>query len=131
MALIDYFYNQTAAGVMGGATADTLVKMGYSVSAWTRRPRTHPGVRCFHGREQLQEFAAQVDVLVCLLPLTAHTRGILCKELFSCMRRGAAVINVARGSHLVEEDLVEALDCGQVSVRCCVLQALYPQPTAE
>lgn len=59
---------------MGGATADQLVKLGYPVSAWTRNPRQHPGVRCFHGAEQLQEFAAGLDVLVCLLPLTNVTR---------------------------------------------------------
>lgn len=59
---------------MGGATADTLTKLGYPVSAWTRTPRQHPGVRCYSGAEQLREFAAGVDVLVCLLPLTPSTR---------------------------------------------------------
>lgn len=60
---------------MGGATADALLKLGYPVSAWTRTPRQHrPGLRCYSGTEQLQEFASQVDVLVCLLPLTDATR---------------------------------------------------------
>lgn len=63
------------AGVMGGATADALLKLGYPVSAWTRTPRQHrPGLRCYSGLEQLQEFASQTDVLVCLLPLTDATR---------------------------------------------------------
>ncbi len=63
------------AGVMGGATADALIKLGYPVSAWTRTSRQHrPGLRCYSGLEQLQEFASQVDVLVCLLPLTDATR---------------------------------------------------------
>ena len=59
---------------MGGAVADTLVRLGYRVSAWTRRPRRHAGVACFHGAEQLRQFAAAADVLVCLLPLTPETR---------------------------------------------------------
>ena len=63
---------------MGGACADTLLKLGYPVSAWTRTPRQRPGVRCFHGAEQLPEFAAGVDVLVCLLPLTDATRWVSC-----------------------------------------------------
>jgi glyoxylate/hydroxypyruvate reductase A len=61
-------------GVMGGTTADTLLKLGYPVSAWTRSPKEKPGVRCYHGREQLRDFASSVDVLVCLLPLTDSTR---------------------------------------------------------
>ncbi|KAL4424688.1 hypothetical protein ABPG77_004495 [Micractinium sp. CCAP 211/92] len=102
-------------GVMGGATADALIKLGYPVSAWTRTSRQHrPGLRCYSGLEQLQEFASQVDVLVCLLPLTDATRGILDARLLSWLPRGASVINAARGGHLVEADLLAALDSGHV-----------------
>ena len=62
---------------MGGAVADTLLRGGYQVSAWTRTPRDpliRPGVRCHHGADQLREFASGLDVLVCLLPLTDATR---------------------------------------------------------
>lgn len=61
---------------MGGAVADTLARLGYRVSAWTRRHRKErrPGMTYFHGTQQLQEFAVSTDVLVCLLPLTDETR---------------------------------------------------------
>lgn len=62
------------AGVMGGAVADTLQGLGYPVSAWTRRPKQRPGVRCYSGTGQLRAFAQGIDVLVCLLPLTGATR---------------------------------------------------------
>jgi glyoxylate/hydroxypyruvate reductase A len=61
---------------MGGAVADALRTLRYDVAAWTRTPRQHrPDLRCFAGREQLRDFAAGVDVLVCLLPLTDETRS--------------------------------------------------------
>jgi glyoxylate/hydroxypyruvate reductase A len=105
-----------AAGVMGGATADVLARLGYDVSAWTRRPRERPGVRGFHGAAQLREFAAQADVLVCLLPLTPETRGILSAELFAWLPPGATVINAARGGHLRDaRELVAALDSGHLA----------------
>jgi glyoxylate/hydroxypyruvate reductase A len=103
------------AGVQGGAVIDTLKKLGYNVAAWTRRPREIQGVRCFFGREQLKEFASTVDILVCLLPLTAETRGILNAELFNAMKQGSSVINAARGDHLNEADLLNALDTGHLS----------------
>ena len=61
-------------GSMGGAAVDLLLAAGYRVSTWTRRPREVPGARCFHGAEQLREFAGQADVVVNLVPLTAETR---------------------------------------------------------
>ncbi len=108
-------------GVMGGAVVDVLCQLGYPVAAWTRTARERAGVTCFHGREGLAAFAAVSDVLVCLLPLTGETRGILNAELFASMPRGASVINAARGGHLVEGDLLAALETGQVGsgVRAC------------
>lgn len=82
---------------MGGATADALLKLGYPVSAWTRTPRARPGVRCYHGTEQLQEFAAGLDVLVCLLPLTDATR---CGALALLRRALAACCSARRPSCL-------------------------------
>ena len=99
---------------MGGATADVLALLGYRVSAWTRRPRERAGIACYHGAGQLRQFAAQADVLVCLLPLTDDTRGILSARVFGWLPRGAAVINAARGAHMEEGDLLAALDAGQV-----------------
>ncbi|KAL4420433.1 hypothetical protein ABPG75_010089 [Micractinium tetrahymenae] len=116
-------------GVMGGATADALLKLGYPVSAWTRTPRQHcPGVRCYSGLGQLQEFASSVDVLVCLLPLTDATRGILDAKLFSWLPKGASVINAARGGHLVEADLLGALDSGHLAPAILDVFATEPLP---
>lgn len=115
-------------GVMGGAVADTLLRLGYAVSAWTRMPRAAPppGVACHAGRAALRDFAAGVDVLVCLLPLTPETQGILNAELFGWLPRGAAVINAARGKHLVEADLLAALDSGHL--RSATLDVFDPEP---
>lgn len=117
------------AGVMGGAVITTMRKLGYDVSSWTRRPREVEGVRCFSGREQLKNFAGHVDILVCLLPLTADTRGILNAALFNAMEEGAAVINAARGGHLIEKDLLDALDSGHLS--SAILDVFSPEPLPE
>lgn len=113
-------------GVMGGAVADTLVRLGYRVSAWTRRPRRHAGVACFHGAEQLRQFAAAADVLVCLLPLTPETRHIIDARLLSWLPAGASVINAARGGHLAEPDLLAALDSGHLA--SAILDVFDPEP---
>eukprot|EP00887_Chlorella_sp_A99_P005241 scaffold1.g5241.t1 len=103
------------AGPMGAATARLLIAVGYPVSLWTRGPRQLPGTAaCFHGPQQLRAFAEQADVIVCLVPITDETRGILNSQLFSWLPRGALVINVSRGAHLLEEDLLAALDSGHL-----------------
>lgn len=116
-------------GVMGSAVTDLLVQLGYCVSAWTRRPKQRKGVTCFSGTEQLNEFASQQDIVVCLLPLTAATEGILDDKLFSAMPKGAAVINAARGAHCVESDLLTSLDSGQLSH--AVLDVFSPEPLPQ
>jgi glyoxylate/hydroxypyruvate reductase len=105
-------------GAMGRASAALLAKVGYDVAGWSRRPRAIPGVRCFAGRGALVEFLGRSDVLVCLLPLTPATRGILDAEVFNTLPEGAVVINAARGDHLIETDLIAALDAGRLGVRC-------------
>lgn len=103
-------------GWLGSACARSLAAVGYRVCAWHRgagRP-VPPGIAVFHGPEQLDDFLATCDTLVCLLPLTAQTRGFLDAKLFARLPRGAHVINVGRGDHLVEEDLLAAITSGQV-----------------
>jgi glyoxylate/hydroxypyruvate reductase A len=104
-------------GVLGLACARALSSIGYPVSGWSLRPKAvHPGyVEGFHGDEQLGEFLSGCATLVCLLPLTEQTKGFLGRQVFSQLPRGAHVINVARGAHLVEADLLEALEAGQLS----------------
>ncbi|KIZ02326.1 gyoxylate/hydroxypyruvate reductase A [Monoraphidium neglectum] len=115
-------------GLMGRATAEALAGLGYQVSAWSRSPRQHETIRCHHGVASLQEFVAGCDVLVCLLPLTPDTEGIINAELLSWLPRGAAVINGARGRHLVEPDLLGALDSGQVGFALLDVFAVEPLP---
>lgn len=101
-------------GELGGHIAARLPLMGYPVSGWARTPREIPGVTMFSGEDGYLDFLAQTDVLVCLLPLTAQTRGILCERTFSALPRGAALIHCGRGEHLVESDLIAALGSGQL-----------------
>jgi glyoxylate/hydroxypyruvate reductase A len=101
-------------GELGGHIASRLPLLGYPVSGWARTPREIPGVTMFSGDAGYDDFLAQTDVLVCLLPLTAQTRGILGERTFSALPKGAALIHVGRGEHLVESDLIAALDNGQL-----------------
>jgi len=102
-------------GELGGACARALVGLGFDVGGWARHERDMAGVRVFTGEDGLRALARRSDILVCLLPLTPDTRGILCAGLFACMPRGAVVMNVARGAHLVAEDLTMALGEGHLS----------------
>jgi glyoxylate/hydroxypyruvate reductase A len=83
-------------------------------------------VQIFQGRDQLEPFLARTDIAVCLLPLTRETEGILCARSFAMMPRGAMLVNVGRGKHVVEADLIKALDSGQLSY--AALDALWPEP---
>jgi len=97
-------------GALGADIARTLSALGFDVFGYRRSAEPLEGIRCFSAAETpLTEFARQVNVLVCMLPFTPATAGILNYELLTSMPRGAALINVARGGHLVEEDLLLAL----------------------
>lgn len=113
-------------GMMAKAPALVLQSLGFKVSAWVRSPRQAAEVALFHGRDQLQPFLAETDIAVCLLPLTADTEGIFCAATFAMMPRGAMLVNVGRGKHVVDKDLIAALDSGQLSY--AALDALWPEP---
>jgi glyoxylate/hydroxypyruvate reductase A len=103
-----------------------LKSLGFKVSAWVRTPRQADKVRIFHGQDQLGPFLNQADIAVCLLPLTQETEGIFCARTFAMMPRGAMLVNVGRGKHVVEKDLIAALDSGQLAY--AALDALWPEP---
>ena len=113
-------------GMMAKAPALVLKSLGFPVSAWVRSPRENEEVPIFHGRDQLEPFLNQTDIAVCLLPLTRETEGIFCSRTFAMMPRGAMLINVGRGKHVVYDDLIRALDSGQLSY--AALDALWPEP---
>ena len=85
------------------------------LSGWGRRERTIAGFATFAGSAGLPRLLAQSEILVCLLPLTSGTQGILNARTFALLPRGAALVNAGRGGHLVEADLIPALDSGQLS----------------
>lgn len=113
-------------GELGVAVALALRGLGFPCHGWSRSPKQLGGVQCFHGPEGLDAFLANTDYLVCLLPLTPQTRGILDRQLFSRLPRGAAVINVGRGAQLIQEDLLAALDDGQLGA--AILDVCDPEP---
>ncbi len=113
-------------GMMARAPALVLKSLGFPVSAWVRSPRGSAEVPVFHGRDQFDPFLRQTDIAVCLLPLTKETEGILCARTFAMMPRGAMLVNVGRGKHVVDKDLIAALDSGQLAY--AALDALWPEP---
>jgi glyoxylate/hydroxypyruvate reductase len=113
-------------GMMARSPAQVLQSLGFKVSAWVRTPRAPAEVPIFHGQDQLEAFLNQTDIAVCLLPLTRETEGIFCARTFRMMPRGAMLVNVGRGKHVVEGDLIAALDCGQLAY--AALDALWPEP---
>ncbi|MGF6488413.1 2-hydroxyacid dehydrogenase [Pseudomonas frederiksbergensis] len=120
-------------GVMGlGTQAQqilaTLQPFGFALSGWARSEHRIAGVDCLAGAEQLPAFLGQCDIVLCVLPLTEQTKGILNRQLFQHLPKGAALVNMGRGGHLVEEDLLEALASGQISA--AVLDVLQQEPAA-
>lgn len=113
-------------GVLGQAVLERLTTFGFRLRGWNRSPRQIAGVESFAGADQLQPFLSKCDMLICLLPLTEATAGILDGKVFSSLPKGASVINVARGPHLVDADLLEALDSGHLSR--AVLDVTEPEP---
>ncbi len=115
-------------GVLGRDAALKFKQLGFKVLGWSRSAKDITGVTVLAGQERLDEFLQQTDILICLLPLTAQTRNILNKQTFAMLPAGALVINVARGEHLVEEDLLAALDSGHLQGACLDVFREEPLP---
>ena len=118
-------------GEMGALSARLLADLGFSVSGWSRTPKNLPGVKNFAGADALADFLAQCDLLVCLLPLTPDTRGILNAKTFAMLPKGAYVINAARGGHLVEADVIPAIESGQLSGAALDVFETEPLPASS
>ena len=113
-------------GMMARAPAMVLKSLEFPVSAWVRTPRAGAEIPIFCGPDQLEPFLNQTDIAVCLLPLTRETEGIFCSKTFAMMPRGAMLVNVGRGKHVVDRDLIAALDSGQLGH--AALDAHWPEP---
>ena len=101
-------------GTLGQSVGKMLHHVGFKVSGWSHSKKDSEYIKSYSQKE-LDIFLAGAEILVCLLPLTAETKGILNTELFFKLPKGAYLINVARGGHLVDHDLIEALETGQLS----------------
>ncbi len=124
----------TCVGIMGygelGTDAGNKLKLlGLKVIGWANSTKNIAGVKVFVGQAEFNEFLSKSDILICLLPLTSDTENILNKHTFSHLPAGAFIINVARGEHLVEDDLLAAINEGKLSGAC--LDVFREEPLAK
>jgi glyoxylate/hydroxypyruvate reductase A len=120
-------------GELGREAAGKLAALGFQVAAWSASPKTAPGIACFDGAGGLDAMLARSDILVCLLPLTAATRGILNASLFARLPRdgrlgGAVLLNAGRGGLQVEADILAALDSGALKGASLDVFEIEPLP---
>jgi glyoxylate/hydroxypyruvate reductase A len=118
-------------GHLGSDAARKLRGLGFPVSGWSRTAKTIEGVTVFAGDDAREDFLSRADILVCLLPLTPATRGVLNRRTFLALPAGAYLVNAARGEHLVEEDLLAALDAGHLSGACLDVFRQEPLPESH
>ena len=118
-------------GEIGRDAARKLKGLGFPVSGWTRQPQHIVGFPTFAGTAGLPQLLAGSEILVCLLPLTGETEGILNARTFDLLPEGAGLINAGRGAHLVEEDLIPALDRGRLSAAALDVFRDEPLPPAH
>lgn len=102
-------------GELGCASAKQLQSIGFDIMGWSRSDKTVTGVTTFSGESGLLDMVSKSDILVCLLPLTSETKGLINGELFNRMPKGSSMINFARGAIINTDDLLQALAHGQIS----------------
>lgn len=115
-------------GVLGSDAAAKLAALGFAVAGWDALEKSLEGVECFAGAERLEAFLNRTEILVVLLPLTGETRGIINARTLAALPRGAFLISLARGGHIVDDDLLAALDSGHLSM--ALLDAFRQEPLA-
>lgn len=115
-------------GELGQAAGRKLLEFGFPVRGWSRSRKDVAGIPSFAGMDELPAFLDGVDILICLLPLTPETKGILNGGLFAKLKDGASLINAGRGGHLVEDDLLWALESGKLLAASLDVFATEPLP---
>lgn len=116
-------------GMIGHQVASFLLRAGFSVSGWGRTPGRDTVYRKYHGKTQLGDFLKRCNILICLLPLTSATQGIINQHLLRKLPQGAHLINLGRGAHVQEKDLIQCLDEGHISG--AHLDVFDPEPLPE
>ena len=118
-------------GVLGADFARKAAALGFRVLGWSRSPKDLPGVETSHGPDALNAFLARTQILVNFLPLTPQTEGLLDAKLFERLPRGAYLANLARGAHVAEADLLDALASGQIAGAMLDVFAREPLPPSH
>ncbi|MCY1162748.1 MAG: glyoxylate/hydroxypyruvate reductase A [Pseudomonadota bacterium] len=118
-------------GVLGERVGRALAQFDFPVMGWSRSAKTVAGVKCFAGASGLHDFLAATRILVCLLPLTPDTENILRRETLQRLLPGAYLINVARGGHLVDDDLIALIDSGHMAGATLDVFRTEPLPAAH
>ena len=118
-------------GVLGERVGRALAQFDFPVKGWSRSPKAIPGVQCFSGDAGFNDFLAASRILVCLLPLTPETENIMRRDTLARLQPGGYVINVARGQHLVDEDLIALLDSSHLAGATLDVFRTEPLPAAH
>ncbi|MBV2144940.1 glyoxylate/hydroxypyruvate reductase A [Falsochrobactrum sp. TDYN1] len=113
-------------GMLAQAAIDRLRPFQFPLAGWSRSPKQIDGVECFYGEDQFAGFLRQTDILICLLPLTNETRGILNADLFALLPKGARLLHAGRGPQLDQQALLEALNSQQLAA--AMLDVTDPEP---
>jgi glyoxylate/hydroxypyruvate reductase A len=118
-------------GVLGARVSRALAQFDFPVMGWSRSAKAIDGVQCFSGQAGFNDFLAASRILVCLLPLTPDTDNIMCHDTLARLQPGGYVINVARGSHLVDADLIALIDSGHLAGATLDVFRTEPLPAAH
>lgn len=116
-------------GTIGKYVAKNFANLGYRVLGWSKSPKEIEGVYTMEGEKGMKQICHESDYLINILPLTKATKGILNRKFFAVMKSDAFIINVGRGQHLVDEDLIEALDTDMI--RGASLDVFQEEPLPE
>ncbi len=127
-ALADIRVGVLGLGELGAPAAQALAGLGFNVRGWSRSPKQIPGVTCNAGLETLDDFLANTEILVIMLPLTPDTRGLLDARRLSLLPRGAKLINASRGAVIDEPALISALQSGQIAEATLDVFTVEPLP---
>ncbi len=118
-------------GEIGADTARKFAALGFPTAGWSRTPRVVEGVECFHGTDGFQALLARTDILVDVLPMTSQTANLLDARAFATLPGGAYFINMARGGHVVDADLLAALDDGHLAGAALDVFHVEPLPAGH